>query len=91
MGNPEKNCLLKLTEMFQQFVHVNESCLHLLLHPLTLHTITMHEMNGLQTLLARLQFQIHFQNNVHPILHLLPHTLFLMIHSFMLDAGPLVF
>ena len=93
MGNPEKkNCsLLKLTKMIQQSVDVDESCLHLFLHPLSFHTITMHHMDGLQTLLACLQFQIDLQNNIHPFLHLLSDTLFLVLHALMLHTRPFVF
>ena len=77
--------------MVQQFVHVNESRLHLLLHPLTFIAITVHEMDGLQHLLTCLQFQIDLQNDIHSFLHLLPHFLLLMLHALMLHAGPLVF
>ena len=77
--------------MIQQFVHVYQSRLHLLLHPLTFIAITVDEMDGLQHLLTCLQFKIHFQNDIHSFLHLLPHFLFLMLHPLMLNASPLVF
>ena len=77
--------------MIQQFVHVYQSRLHLLLHPLTLVAITVDQMKGIQHLFARLQFQVHFQNGVHAFFHLLSDFLLLMFHAFMLHARPFVF
>ena len=77
--------------MIQQFVHVYQSRLHLLLHPLTLHTIAVDQVKGIQHLLTRLQFQVHFQNNVHAFLHLLSDFLLLVFHALMLNARPFVF
>ena len=92
MGNPEKNKnRSKLTEVVQEFIQVQQSRLHLLLHPLSFVAIAVHQVNGIQTFFASLQFHVHLQDQIHAFIHLLSHFLFLMLHAFMLYAGPLVF
>ena len=90
-GNPEIKICLKLTEKFHEFIHVPQSHLHLLLHSLSFVAIAVDQMKGIQTLFTCLQFQVHLQNNIHPFLHLLSHFFFLVLHAFMLHAGPFVF
>lgn len=70
---------LKLAEIVKEAIHVGQTHLHFFFTPLSLHTIVMHEVKGLEVLFTVLQFQIQFQKEIHA-LHLFPDT-FLLIFS----------
>ena len=81
---------LKLTEIFEECLYVCQLRLHFFFCPLSLHTITVHHLKGLETLFTFLQFQIRSQDQIHPFFKNLSTTLLLVLHAFMLHARPLV-
>ena len=71
----------KLTEIFKQVIHVRQTHFQLFSVPLSLQTITMHQVMGLLTLFTPFQFLIDSQNQINAFFHLLLDTFFLTLQS----------